>query len=420
MRSPVATATLDVGDARVQVVVDQVRTVGPGRERAVVATCRAERDVHVDAEVRTGHVIMVAGWSGAELDRRPCEPGVCTVTEVRRRRSTSTTCRSRSPVRARCGCGRPPRCSNYNEVDGCRGRYLTVNPPLPYTLGMEVLGVVDAAGAGAETLDGRRVVGDRAGAFGAHAEAVIAPVDMVFDAPARSTTRARPPSSSRSTSRTSASTSAGGCSRARPCSSTPRRVASAPRRCSWRAPRARPCSRRRAAPEKVEFVRGLGADVVIDYRADDFVAAVDDATDGVGVDVVFDGVGGDVGDRSLDCLARNGRYLIVGLRVGHRSRRGRDGDAAPLVLRPLLGPRRACCRTRRTRSRPAGDRFQHHAARRRRRGAHAIDRAPRDAGRDPARSWAAKWTSLDLPAALDAMEHRATIGRVVVARGLSL
>ena len=29
---------------------------------------------------------------------------------------------------------------NYNEVDGCHGRYLTVNPPIPYTLGMEVMG----------------------------------------------------------------------------------------------------------------------------------------------------------------------------------------------------------------------------------------------------------------------------------------
>ena len=45
---------------------------------------------------------------------------------------------------------------NFNEVDGCRGRYLTVNPPLPYTLGMEVMGVVDAAGAGAEHWLGRR------------------------------------------------------------------------------------------------------------------------------------------------------------------------------------------------------------------------------------------------------------------------
>jgi NADPH2:quinone reductase len=39
---------------------------------------------------------------------------------------------------------------NYNEVDGCHGRYLTINPPLPYTLGMECVGEVVAAGAGAE------------------------------------------------------------------------------------------------------------------------------------------------------------------------------------------------------------------------------------------------------------------------------
>ena len=52
---------------------------------------------------------------------------------------------------------------NYNEVDGCRGRYLTVNPGLPYTLGMEVLGVVDAAGDGAESWIGRRVVATAAG-----------------------------------------------------------------------------------------------------------------------------------------------------------------------------------------------------------------------------------------------------------------
>ena len=37
---------------------------------------------------------------------------------------------------------------NYNEVDGCYGRYRTIDPKLPYTLGMELTGVVDAAGAG--------------------------------------------------------------------------------------------------------------------------------------------------------------------------------------------------------------------------------------------------------------------------------
>ena len=72
---------------------------------------------------------------------------------------------------------------NYNEVDGCRGRYLTVNPPLPYTLGMEAVGVVEKAGRGAERWLRRRVVATAVGAFGAHAEYMVAPADMVFDAP---------------------------------------------------------------------------------------------------------------------------------------------------------------------------------------------------------------------------------------------
>ena len=39
---------------------------------------------------------------------------------------------------------------NFNDIDGCYGRYRTVNPPIPYTAGMEVTGRVDAAGPGAE------------------------------------------------------------------------------------------------------------------------------------------------------------------------------------------------------------------------------------------------------------------------------
>ena len=73
---------------------------------------------------------------------------------------------------------------NYNEVDGCRGRYLTINPPLPYTLGMEFVGEVIGAGAGAEEWIGRRVMGTATGGFGAHAELVVGGVDMAFDVPA--------------------------------------------------------------------------------------------------------------------------------------------------------------------------------------------------------------------------------------------
>jgi NADPH2:quinone reductase len=59
---------------------------------------------------------------------------------------------------------------NYNEVDGCQGRYRTVNPPIPYTLGMEVTGVVDAVGPGAEQWLGHRVMACAKGAYGGYAE----------------------------------------------------------------------------------------------------------------------------------------------------------------------------------------------------------------------------------------------------------
>ena len=63
---------------------------------------------------------------------------------------------------------------------------------------------------------------------------------------------------------------------------------------------------------KVALVRELGADVVIDYRAEDFVPAVLTATDGRGVDVVWESVGGDVFARSLECMAEGGRMVSFG------------------------------------------------------------------------------------------------------------
>ncbi len=58
--------------------------------------------------------------------------------------------------------------------------------------------------------------------------------------------------------------------------------------------------------EKAGIARARGADHVIDYRRDDFVAAVGEITDGVGVDVVYDSVGKDTIDGSLKCLKPRG------------------------------------------------------------------------------------------------------------------
>jgi NADPH2:quinone reductase len=68
--------------------------------------------------------------------------------------------------------------------------------------------------------------------------------------------------------------------------------------------------------EKVQVCKDLGAELVIDYRAGDFVDAVKEFTDGRGADVIYDPVGGDTYDRSTKCIAFEGRILIIGFTGG--------------------------------------------------------------------------------------------------------
>ena len=63
---------------------------------------------------------------------------------------------------------------------------------------------------------------------------------------------------------------------------------------------------------KLQSAKANGADVVIDYEQEDWVDRVRTLTGGRGVDVVLDGVGGDIGRRSLDVTARNGRFIGYG------------------------------------------------------------------------------------------------------------
>lgn len=66
-----------------------------------------------------------------------------------------------------------------------------------------------------------------------------------------------------------------------------------------------------ARDANAEFVRRLGADVVIDYTKEDYVEAVIRETGGRGVDVVFDTIGGDTLSRSPDALAQLGRVVSI-------------------------------------------------------------------------------------------------------------
>lgn len=70
------------------------------------------------------------------------------------------------------------------------------------------------------------------------------------------------------------------------------------------------------ADDKLEICTRAGADHVINYRDDDFVAAVMRLTGGKGADVIYDPVGGDVFDKSMKCIAWEGRLLVIGFASG--------------------------------------------------------------------------------------------------------
>ncbi|MDT5094244.1 MAG: NADPH:quinone reductase [Mycobacterium sp.] len=68
-------------------------------------------------------------------------------------------------------------------------------------------------------------------------------------------------------------------------------------------------------PEAVDYVSSLGADVVVPL-ADGWLQAVREATDGAGVDVVVDPVGGDTFDDAIRAMAAEGRLLVLGFAAG--------------------------------------------------------------------------------------------------------
>lgn len=68
--------------------------------------------------------------------------------------------------------------------------------------------------------------------------------------------------------------------------------------------------------EKAELARAAGADATINYTKQDFAAEVRKITDGCGVNVVYDSVGKETYEKSLDCLAPLGMLVIFGQASG--------------------------------------------------------------------------------------------------------
>jgi NADPH2:quinone reductase len=220
---------------------------------------------------------------------------------------------------------------NWNDIDGCYGRYETVKPPLPYVLGMEAVGRVDAAGEGAGDWIGRRVMTTPVAATGGYAEQAIAPLEMTFRIPdAMDDANAaafyfpyhvsaiglleRARLQAGETVLVHAGAGGIGSAAVQLAKATGAQVFAT-------------CG----SPEKVAFCRDLGADQAIDYNADDFAEVVNEATDGRGVDVVLDTVGGQVTEQSWRCIALNGRHLIAGFSAGIEGE-----DEKWMTLRPLV------------------------------------------------------------------------------------
>lgn len=70
------------------------------------------------------------------------------------------------------------------------------------------------------------------------------------------------------------------------------------------------------APEKVQWVEQLGAEVVVNHREADFAEACLSATQARGVNVILDFVGASYAERHQRCIAEAGRWVIVGLLGG--------------------------------------------------------------------------------------------------------
>ncbi|GHH73434.1 oxidoreductase [Kitasatospora indigofera] len=205
---------------------------------------------------------------------------------------------------------------NFPDALMVRGHY-QVRPPLPFTPGVELCGVVDALGEGVTGLaPGDRVIGNPVLPGGAFAEYALLEAGAVFAAPdALDDAEAAALHIGYQTAwfalhRRAAlrpgetllvHAAAGG-------------VGSAAVQLG-KAAGARVIGVAGGAA-KAAAARELGADLVVDRTAEDFVAVVKEATGGRGADVVFDPVGGDAYTGSTKCVAFEGRIVVVGFAAG--------------------------------------------------------------------------------------------------------
>ncbi len=203
-------------------------------------------------------------------------------------------------------------CLNFNDIDVIRGRYLTLPLEAPFVPGMESVGVVESAGLGAEHLVGQRVVGIPVMAHGGYATHAIVDAATALAIPESMSSvdgaalhypfhlgwfalheRARlQPGETLLVHAGAGGTGSGAVQIGKALGA--KVIATA------------------GSDEKLEYCLELGADHAVNYRTGDWVAQVEELTYGRGVDVAFDTVGGATTVETFKCMGFNGRHLIAG------------------------------------------------------------------------------------------------------------
>jgi NADPH2:quinone reductase len=205
---------------------------------------------------------------------------------------------------------------NFPDVLLCRGAY-QVRPPLPFTPGVELCGDVVALGEEVSgPAPGDRVIGTPALPNGSLAQLCLMSADEAYPAPSGMDDAAaaslhiayqtgwfglhrRAGLQSGQTVLVHAAAGGVGSAAVQLAKAAGARVIAVV-----------------GGADKVEVARALGADVVVDRAAQDFVAVVKQETGGRGADVVYDPVGGDAYAGSARCIAFEGRLIVVGFASG--------------------------------------------------------------------------------------------------------
>ncbi len=201
---------------------------------------------------------------------------------------------------------------NFNDIDRCYGRRISVPLEPPFTLGMDVCGVVEATGEGAEQWQGQRVIALTMMATGGLAEYALASADAVFPAPdsmsdAEAASFIIPFHTAYLSIVRRAKIVAGEILLVHSGASSVGAAAIQIGKALGLTVYATVGSE-----DKLSYCQAMGADRVINYKTEEFHKVVLGETNHHGADVILDLVAGELVQPSWNCIAREGRYVAAG------------------------------------------------------------------------------------------------------------